>query len=621
MEKEVKVVFEPSGRTVHVLPGTIMLEAAARAGFIIHSPCGGAGKCAKCVVRVRAGKCPPTAPETAALGDARVAEGWRMACQARIAGPLTVEIPDTSLFQAQQQILTQNAGGELHLQPRVRKQYVELPAPSQHDADADLDRLRAAVGSFQASLTAVRELPGALRSAGFKATAVLVDDELIGVEAGDTTAACFGIAFDIGSTTLVGTLVDLASGADVAVAARVNPQTSFGDDVVSRIQKCRTDPKGLTQLQAAVIDGVNRIADELLRKAAVDRSRVYEIVFAGNTTMQEILCGIDPSALGELPFVPAFREALECHAADLHLHVNPQAKVYVFPQIGGFVGGDTVAGIVATRLDRSPAPSLLVDIGTNGEIVLFANGTLWATSVAAGPAFEGARIANGMRASTGAIEKVLLDGDVRINVIGNVKPTGLCGTGLIDAAAELLRMGILDPTGRLQSASEVPDTVPVALKARLVEAGNGEVNFLLVAGSESATHEPLFLYQRDLRELQLANGAIRAGINILLRTAGLQPSDLGSVLLAGAFGNFIRRNHARRIGMLPPIPCSRIRFVGNTASFGAKRALLSTEEKDYAARLVQAVRHVDLSLDPDFQLEFGTAMLLPDHDLDDGDEE
>lgn len=621
MNKEIKVVFEPSGRTVHVLPGTVMLEAAARAGFIIHSPCGGAGKCAKCVVRIQAGKCPPNAPETAALGDARVADGWRMACQARITGPVTVEIPDTSLFQAQQQILTQDAGGELQVQPRVRKQYVELPVPDQHDAGADLDRLRSAIGPFQANLAAVRELPGALRASGFKATAVLVDDELIGVESGDTTVACFGIAFDIGSTTLVGTLVNLTNGVDIAVAARVNPQTSFGDDVISRIQKCRNDPKGLQLLQAAVLDGVNKIIDELLRKAGIDRARVYEIVFAGNTTMQEILCGIDPSALGELPFVPAFREAIECHAADLHLHVNPQAKVYVFPQIGGFVGGDTVAGIVATRLDRSAAPSLLVDIGTNGEIVLFANGTLWATSVAAGPAFEGARIANGMRASTGAIEKILLDGDVRLNVIGNAKPAGLCGTGLIDAAAELLRMGILDPTGRLLAADEVPETVSPALKARLVAAENGEINFLLAAASESATHEPLFLYQRDLRELQLANGAIRAGINILLRTAGLQAIDLGSVLLAGAFGNFIRRNHARRIGMLPPIPCSRIRFVGNTASFGAKRALLSTEEKDYAGRLIRAVKHVDLSLDPEFQLEFGTAMILPDHDLDEGGEE
>jgi uncharacterized 2Fe-2S/4Fe-4S cluster protein (DUF4445 family) len=613
---EVKVIFEPSGRAVYVLPGTVMLEAAAQAGFIINSPCGGSGTCGKCVVLIRAGECPPQPNETAVLGHARVLGGARMACQARIVTPLTVEIPESSLFQAQQQILTGDAGGPVQVKPRIRKQYIELTPPTQHDANSDLDRVRAVVGDCQAHIAAVRQLPGALRTGGFKVTAVLVDDELIAVEAGDTTAACFGIAFDIGSTTLVGTLVNLATGADVAVAARVNPQTSFGDDVVSRIQKCRTDDKGLAQLHGAVMDGVNKIIDELLRKTSVGRQYIYEIVFAGNTTMQSILCGIDPFALGELPFVPAFREALECHAADLHLHVNPVAKIYIFPQIGGFVGGDTVAGIVATRLDRSSAPALLVDIGTNGEIVLFSGGILWATSVAAGPAFEGARITNGMRAATGAIEKILLDGDVRLNVIGNTKPAGLCGTGLIDVAAELLRTGILDPSGRILSAEEVPASVPAALKARLVEHGH-EVDFLLASAGESATQQPLFLYQRDIRELQLANGAIRAGINILLRTAGLQPSDLDSVLLAGAFGNFIRRNHARRIGMLPPIPCSRIRFVGNTASFGAKRALLSIEEKSYAARIMRDVRHVDLSLDPEFQMEFAEAMLLPGSELDD----
>jgi uncharacterized 2Fe-2S/4Fe-4S cluster protein (DUF4445 family) len=615
MEKEVKIVFEPSGRSVYALTGTLLLEVAARAGFIIQTPCGGAAKCGKCVVRIRAGKCPPSAGEIATLGAARIDEGFRLACRACVSGPLTIEIPDTSLFQAQQQILTGDAGGEMEVLPRVRKTCVQLTPPLHDEVGSDLDRLHAAIGPSAVSLSAVRDLPMALRRSQFKATAVLVDNELIAVEPGDTTASCYGIAFDVGSTTLVGTLVDLVTGADVAVAARVNPQTSFGDDVISRIQKCRTDPGGLQQLQSSVLEGINRIVDDLEHKAGIDRRSVYEVVFAGNTTMQEILCGIDPSPLGELPFTPAFREALETRASDLHLHVHPLAKVYVFPQIGGFVGGDTVSGIVATRLDRYVEPALLVDIGTNGEIVLAHNGTLLATSVAAGPAFEGARIVHGMRATTGAIEKIILDGDVRLNVIGNARPAGLCGTALIDVAAELLRVGLLDSTGRLLPPDEVPTTVSPAVRARLIEKGN-EVNFLLVTAEESATKEPIFLYQRDIRELQLANGAIRAGINILLRMAGLTPADLGAVLLAGAFGNFIRRNHARRIGMLPPIPCERIRFVGNTASFGAKRALLSTQEKAYAGRMMEKVRHVDLSLDPEFQMEFGAAMLFPEQDLD-----
>ncbi len=618
MQKEVKIIFEPSGRAVHALPGTTILEAAARAGFIIHTPCGGGGKCAKCLIRIRSGNCPPTSKESAILGEDRIAEGFRLSCQARISSPVTIEVPEMSLFQTHQQILTRDSGESLDVLPRVRKMALTIPPDSPTDPESDLDRLRQAGVTAPFSVSALRALPRALRSPGATLTVVQVDDEIIAIEPGDTTATCHGIAFDIGSTTLVGTLVDLITGTDIAVAARVNPQTSFGDDVISRIQKCRTERNGLAQLQAAVLDGINKIIDELERKTHVDRLSVYEVVFAGNTTMQEILCGIDPSALGEMPFPPAFKEALEWKASDLGLHVHPCAKVYVFPQIGGFVGGDTTAGIVATRLDRTFAPTLLVDIGTNGEIVLAHNGQTLATSVAAGPAFEGARIANGMRATGGAIEKVILEDDVILNVIGNSKPAGLCGTGLIDVAAELLRVGILDSTGRILGPAEAPSGLSATLRAHIVEE-KGEYHFMLVPADESATGSPILLYQRDIRELQLASAAIRAGINILLKIAGLQASDVDAILLAGGFGNFIRRNHARRIGMLPQIPNNRIRFVGNTSSFGAKRALLSTHEKEYAANVIRLTRHIDLSLDPDFLLEFSNAMLFPEGDPQEND--
>jgi uncharacterized 2Fe-2S/4Fe-4S cluster protein (DUF4445 family) len=613
IQKEVKIIFEPSGRTVYALPGTVLLEVAARAGFIIHTPCGGAGKCGPCIVRIRHGKCPPTAEESAVLGEHRASEGFRLACLARVTGPLTIEIPATSLFQSDQKILTTDVGGHMTVTPRVIKTYVQLPPPGQHDSGSDLERLRAVIGNGLVCLSALQTLPDVLRASSYKITSVQVDGELIAVEPGDTTMDCFGVAFDIGSTTLVGTLVNLTTGEDVAVAARVNPQTSFGDDVVSRIQKCRDEPTGLSQLHDAVLDGVNKIIDELARKARISSHHIYEGVFAGNTTMQQILCGISPAALGELPFMPAFREALEGDASELRLHLHPRAKFYVFPQIGGFVGGDTTAGILATRLDQATGPTLLVDIGTNGEIVLAHEGKLLATSVAAGPAFEGARITNGMRATHGAIEKVILDGDVRLNVIGNTRPSGICGSGLIDVAAELLRTGLMDFTGRILPLSEAPSTLAPALLARLVEE-NDSTHFLLASAEESATGSPVLLYQRDIRELQLANAAIRAGINILLKNAGLEPNQLEAILLAGGFGNFIRRNHARRIGMLPPIPCSKIRFVGNTASFGAKRALLSSCEKRMAATLLETVRHVDLSLDPEFQAEFSNAMLMPEED-------
>jgi uncharacterized 2Fe-2S/4Fe-4S cluster protein (DUF4445 family) len=361
---------------------------------------------------------------------------------------------------------------------------------------------------------------------------------------------------------------------------------------------------------------VNTLLGELAAKAKADPSDIFLAVFAGNTAMQEILCGIDPSSLGEIPFIPAFQEPLRIPADKMGININPNGSAFIFPQIGGFVGGDTVAGIIATRLDELKEPALLVDVGTNGEIVLANKGRLSATSVAAGPAFEGARITNGMRAANGAIEKVVLvDGDIEINVIGNTPAAGICGTGLIDAAAELLRVGIIDETGRILSRSEAPASVPPALRDRILE-GETHNDFILANSSETASGDKLCLYQKDIRELQLASGAIRSGINILLKMEGLHPSELGSILLAGAFGNFIRRNNARRIGMLPPIPCDKIRFVGNTASFGAKRVLLSTAEAEYAAEVMQKTRHIDLSLNPDFQMEFSSAMLFPVSELE-----
>lgn len=614
--QEYKIIFEPTGRQVYALPGTILLEAAAQAGLILQTPCGGAGRCGKCRLKVVSGACPPSANCRAVLGAPDVEQGYRLACHAKIHGDLVVEVPFTSLFESQQQILTQTAGEAMELSPAISKRFVELDMPSQADARSDVERLRAVVPPLvfnPVGIRMLRLLPGIFRRQGFRGTAVIVDGELVDVEPGDTSGRCYGVAVDIGTTTLVGTLVNLKTGLDMGVEAKINPQTSYGDDVISRIRKCREDAKGLAQLQRVVIGAINDIVDELVRAAGIDRAHIYEIVLAGNTTMQQIVCGIDPSALGELPFVPVFTDAPDLDASDLGLDINLCGKVYVFPQIGGFVGGDTVAGIVASRLDRGTETVLFVDIGTNGEIVLAHKGQLMATSVAAGPAFEGARISCGMRATNGAIEKVVMNGDLCINVIGNTRPAGLCGSGLIDAVAELLRNGLLDPTGRLRTPDEVPAATAPALRKRLLEQ-DGRVDFLLAGKTETVSGKSLLLTQRDVREMQLASAAIRAGISILLELAGLKPMDLSRVLLAGAFGNFIRRNHARRIGLLPPIPCDRIRFIGNASAMGAKRALLSVAEKQAASAVARATRHVDLSLSPEFQAAFSSAMLFPEED-------
>jgi uncharacterized 2Fe-2S/4Fe-4S cluster protein (DUF4445 family) len=396
----------------------------------------------------------------------------------------------------------------------------------------------------------------------------------------------------------------------------MNPQVAYGDDVISRISQAREKPNALYEMQQAILGAMNDIVTQTVRQADISRGHVYELVVAGNSTMQQILCGFDPSSLGELPFVQVFDRPRTIPAATLGLNANPGAELFVFPQVGGFVGGDTVAGMLASRMDRWDKPVLLVDIGTNGEIVLAHNGQLLAASTAAGPAFEGARITQGMRATAGAIEKVLLQEDVLLNVIGNTKPCGICGTALIDAVAEMLRKGLIDETGRILSRDEVDQDVPQALLDRLITNEEGTTNFLLAASEDTSNGEAVYLWQKDIRELQLASGAIRAGILILVRQAGLEPGDIGTVLLAGAFGNFIRRNNARRIGLLPQVPCHSIRFIGNAASLGAKLALLSESERDYAGSMRSKIEHVDLSLDMMFQMEFAEAMIFPDHDLD-----
>jgi uncharacterized 2Fe-2S/4Fe-4S cluster protein (DUF4445 family) len=612
---EVPVVFQPSGRRVFVLPGTSLVEAAGRAGLILQTPCGGQGTCGKCRVRLVSGAATAPEPSGRALTRKAYAEGYRLACHTRVDGELVVEVPPESMFESRHQILVNDAGAKAKLNPIIRKTHFDLPPASREDHRSDLERLRAAVGPVEISHDLLRALPGFLRANGWKGTAVTAHRaRLLALEPGNTTASSFGVAFDIGTTTVVGTLIDLTTGREVAVASRLNPQISLGDDVLTRILHARQEPEGLTRLQSLILGAVREIIGETTGQAGVATGAVYEVVIAGNSTMQQILCGIDPSPLGEVPFVQAFESPLAFPARKLDLPVNPAAEVFVFSQIGGFVGGDTTAGMVAARLDRWHEPVLLVDIGTNGELVLATKDGLFAASTAAGPAFEGARIRQGMRATSGAIEKVLIqEGELLINVIGNARPTGLCGTALIDTVAELLRAGLVDSTGRIVDRSEAPAGTPPALLERLVEEG-GETNFLLAPAGDTASGAPILLWQRDVRELQLAAGAIRAGINILLRRAGVAPEALGAVLLAGAFGNFIRRNNARRIGLLPQIPCSRIRFIGNAASLGAKLALLAEEERAYAEAMRKRTRHVDLSLDAEFQNEFSMAMLFPDGD-------
>jgi len=597
---------------VFVLTGTKVVEAAGLGGLTIDTPCGGAATCGKCRVRIRGRVCPPTAEERRRLTDGEIAAGWRLACQAGVCGECVVEVPESSLFAGKHQILQDaQTGGAGELLPAVRKQHVQLPQPSLESDAPDLLRLQAVLGPFDAALGVIRQLGRRLREGGFAGTAVLADHQLIDFEPGDTTARCHGAAFDIGTTTVVGSLLDLVSGREVAIDSAMNSQVRFGDDVLSRI-KLAGDPAGLEELRAEIIQTVEAILGRLCSQAGAERQEIYEITFAGNTTMQHLLCGIDPSQLGHVPFVPACGRGLNVPAAELGIAIHPRGRAVVFPVIGGFVGGDTVAGMVSTRLLEGDGPELLIDIGTNGEIVLAAEGKLWAASTAAGPAFEGARISCGMRATAGAIEKVVFEDDVRFSVIGHVEPAGLCGSGLVDLTAELLRSGLVNSVGRMLPPGELPAGAGIREKLRRrVVLDGGQPAFVLVepAGGSSG----VVLRQKDIRELQLAVGAIRAGITVLLKQAALAVGGLKRVLIAGGFGSFIRRNNAQRIGLLPPgIDHRLIHYVGNTSLAGAKWALVSTNARARGEELARRTRHVELSRDPEFQAEFAEAMIFPE---------
>ena len=607
---QVRVTFEPHGRSVFVLRGTKVIEAAARGGLALETPCGGQGTCGKCRVQVRGGVCEPTAAETERLSADELAAGWRLACQAAICETAVIDVPDSSLFASQHQILEEARTAEAtEVMPAVRKVHVELGEPSLTDDAPDLLRLQNELGPVQAGLEVLRGLGRRLREGQFKGTAVLADHHLIDFEPGDTAAECYGVAFDVGTTTVVGSLVDLCTGRELAVESDMNPQVRFGDDVLSRIEY-GSAPAGLEELRSTIVATIRGLLDRLCAEAPAPRERIYEVTFSGNTTMQHLLCGIDPAQLGHVPFVPAFGRAVIVPAAELGIDIHPRAAAVVFPVIGGFVGGDTVAGMVATRLVGSPGPTLMVDIGTNGEIVLACDGQVWASSTAAGPAFEGARISCGMRATAGAIEKVVFDGDVQLGVIGDVAPIGLCGSALVDLPAELLRSGIVASTGRMLPPAELPADLPDALRRRVFVAENGQPAFTLVAAAGEAP--AVTLTQKDVREIQLATGAIRAGMRVLLKQANLEVADLDHVLIAGGFGNFIRRSNAQRIGLLPPgVDHRRILYVGNTSLAGAKWALVSTKARQRAEELARLAQHVELSQDPDFQMEFAEAMIFP----------
>jgi len=537
-----KVLFLPSGTTIDA-PRMTVLEATRQVGVPIIASCGGHATCGKCKVRIVTSDLdvlsPPDETERETLSEEELVLGVRLACR--------LTLPET---------------GELTV--------------SVTENQDDLGR---------------------------KARMSILPPDFI-ADCKQTDEPAYGVAFDIGTTTVVGMLCDLTRGMPIRAIARTNPQGIYGGDVISRIQYAAESPEHLQAIQRKVLDCFNEIIHRFMQEEGIARGQIKEITVVGNTAMSHLFLGIDASSLARAPFEPVFTSAVTMLASDLGLFAAEDAKVYLLPNIAGHVGSDITAVMLATALYDLPGVNLVIDIGTNGEVLLSRKGEMLACSTAAGPAFEGASIRFGMRAAIGAIEQVdFTRGDVCLDVIGDVEPTGMCGSGLISLVAQMLDQGLITTRGRLlnrETALEQGISETFANRLYSDESGGG---FVL--------HKDIVLTQKDIREVQLAKGAIAAGIEVLLDRFGLSSSEIDHVMIAGAFGNYVRVEDALRIGLLPPVLPERVVPIGNAAGVGACMALLSAKHRELAEREAEKVLHLELSNDASFVNKHMRAMSFP----------
>jgi uncharacterized 2Fe-2S/4Fe-4S cluster protein (DUF4445 family) len=603
-----RVRFEPEGAEVRVPSGTPVFDAASWNGIAIDSTCGGHGTCKKCKVRVVEGELPVSTVDPRAFTSDELAGGWRLACRAPSRGDLVIEVPP---LQTRPKAALVGVGRHVILRPSVQKRHIVLEEPSLEDQRSDLQRVMDALDDLEprVEMPVLRTLGKVLREANFDVTAVVCDDLLIDLEPGDTTERRFALAFDLGTTTVVANLLDLETGQPAAVTSMLNRQQPFGADVISRVSATMLDEGALDALQARAQETLAQLTDEVCAEAGVDPGEVYEITICGNVTMTQLALGMDPEPLSMAPFIVTTHEFPQLLAADLGVPVHTRAPAFVFPSLGAYVGGDIVSGMLATGLTRDKRIRLFIDVGTNSEIALGNQEGVVATAAPAGPAFEAAQIRCGMRAAEGAIEGVALaDNDIALEVIGDIEPIGVCGSGLVDAVAELVRIELLDHSGRFVDDAKAAEISP-SLAPRLTKIGDERVFVLSWKGDDPAAS--VYLTQRDIRELQFAKASIATGWKILFGELGMEPEEVSQVLLAGSFGQYLAPSSAVRIGLVPHIALPRIVSAGNVAGEGSKIAALSLRERAEARSIVNEVRYVELSGRSDFNDAFIDQLAFP----------
>jgi len=558
MHETCSISVLPDNRKFIVPEHAYLHEALDRHGISLTAYCDGMGLCGKCIVQIKLADgslAPVTEADRKYLSEEEITNGFRLACKWRVVCNAEITIPDKSRVN-NINILTKDSG----------------ETPLELSSDFSIDRP-------------------------------------------------YGFAFDIGTTTIVGSLIDYRTGQTLSVSSYLNSQQKYGADVISRISHS-LDDIGLEELNSELIFTINKIINDVFGESKVAPDKVADIVFTGNTVMLHSLHKASMENMAHLPFEPSYTNAINIYAVEIGLEVDSKTKLYSFPVVSGFVGGDTVACMLATDMDESEKKQLIIDIGTNGEIALGNKNGWTTTSAPAGPAFEGARISAGMRGANGAIEHAqITDDEMIIDVIGQQTPIGICGTGLIDITAELLNRGVLDETGRINDVDELPAGTPDWLSKRIIDK-RGENAFLLFDPESDeyikneVVPQKIYVTQRDLRELQLAKAAVATACDLILKHENVTLDDICCILLAGAFGNYLRPAQARRIGLIPNVPMEKIHFIGNAASTGAKRVLVSQKERKRVEKIAAEAGHIELASDPSFQMTYAEQMFFPDGGAD-----
>jgi uncharacterized 2Fe-2S/4Fe-4S cluster protein (DUF4445 family) len=596
----IHIDFEPVGRRGDCPPGRSLLDCARQLGVGLINICGGSGSCGRCVVQVIEGDlAPPTDGERAFLSEAELADGYRLACRAVPQSDCTVRVPPESLTAPQR---TQVEGEEVPVtpEPSVRSYAVTLSPPSLDDLRADSARVREALAQQHGvdaaiDVAALQTMSFTLRAAAWRVRCAVRDDVVVALLPSE--ARPLGLAVDLGTTKIAAYLLDLESGRTLASRGIMNPQIAYGEDLVARMVFAKQDPDQAVHLQRLVVDALNGAITEMADQVGAATSDVVEAVVVGNTTMHHLFLGLDVDQLARAPYVPAVDAALDVRARDLGLGIAPGGFVHLLPNIAGYVGADHVAMLLATGVVQAESVVLAIDIGTNTEICLANQGQLTSVSCASGPAFEGAHIKHGMRAANGAIERLrLVDDGIECQTIGDVPPVGLCGSGILDALAQLYRAGVVDRSGRMGDAHP------------RVHQRDGVREFVLVEGTDG--RPAITFTQKDVRQLQLAKGAMRTGIDALLEAEDLLAEEIDRVIIAGAFGTYIDVASAIEIGMLPRLPLDRFRQVGNAAGMGAKLALISRSKRTESQAIARRVGYIELASLPDFAMAFAESMYL-----------